>query len=266
MPLLEGKRGIIFGVANEHSLAWACAQLMVAEGADLAITCLNESIERRVRPLVSNLGIDFVERCDLTDDAQVKALFDKVTNQWGSLDFVVHSVAFAKEEELSGQFVDTSREGFKVALDINAYSLTAISKYAAPLMHNGGSIVTLSYYGAEKVVPSYNVMGVAKAALESSVRYLAYGLGEKNIRVNCISAGVIKTVYAMGIAAFREALEIVSETAPLKRNVTAEEVAQSALFLVSNLSSGITGEVIHVDCGASIMALSLRKEPGSLIS
>lgn len=261
MPLLEGKKGIIFGVANEHSLAWHCAQRFYKEGAELAFTCLDENTEKKVKPLLESINSDFLERCDVTDEAQIQAVFDKLKKQWGRVDFVIHSVAYADPNELSGHFVDTSRDGFKTALDVSTYSLISVCKYAVPLMRNGGSIVTLSYYGAEKVVPTYNVMGVAKAALESAVRYLAHDLGDKDIRVNAISAGVVKTVYAMGIAAFREVLQIVAETAPLKRNVSADEIAQSVLFLASDLSTGMTGEIMHVDCGASIMAHSWK--PGT---
>lgn len=257
MGMLEGKRGIIFGVANDHSLAWSCAQALHAEGAQLAFTYQGEALERRVRPLAESLGSTFVEACDLSEDEQIEKIFEKLHKHWPHLDFVIHAVAFANKQDLEGHYVDTSRDGFKLALDVSAYTLTAVAKYAVPLMNDnaGGSIVTLSYYGAEKVVPHYNVMGVAKAALEASVRYLAADLGEKKIRVNAISAGPVRTLAAMGISGFREMLKYVADRAPLKRNVQAEEVGKSALYLISDLASGVTGEVIHVDCGYSIMGM-----------
>ncbi len=257
MGMLDGKKGIIFGVANDHSLAWSCAQALHAEGAELAFTYQGETLERRVRPLAESLGATFIEACDLSEDEQIELVFSKLQKHWGHIDFVIHAVAFANKQDLEGHYVDTSREGFKLALDVSAYTLTAVAKYAVPLMNdnNGGSIVTLSYYGAEKVVPHYNVMGVAKAALEASVRYLAADLGEKRIRVNAISAGPVRTLAAMGISGFREMLKYVADRAPLKRNVQAEEVGKSALYLISDLASGVTGEVIHVDCGYSIMGM-----------
>jgi enoyl-[acyl-carrier protein] reductase I len=254
--MLQGKKGIIFGVANDHSLAWYCAQQMHKEGAELAFTYQGETLERRVRPLAESVNSTFVEPADLSDDAQIAEVFTKLKKHWGKIDFVIHAVAFADKKELEGHYVETSRKGFALALDVSAYTLTAVANAALPLMTDGGSIVTLTYYGAEKVVPNYNVMGVAKAALEASVRYLAADLGDKNIRVNAISAGPVRTLAAMGIAGFREMLKTVADTAPLKRNVQAEEVGKAGLFFVSDLSSGVTGEVLHVDCGYSIMGMN----------
>ncbi len=255
MGLLEGKRGIVFGVANDHSLAWYCAQSLHEQGAQLAFTYQAENLERRLRPLAESVGSTFIKQCDLSKDEDIERIFAELGKEWDSLDFIVHAVAFANKADLEGHFVDTTREGFRLALDVSAYTLTAVAQKAAPLMKNGGSIVTLTYYGAEKVVPHYNVMGVAKAALEASVQYMAADLGEKNIRVNAISAGPVRTLAAMGIAGFREMLKVVEAKAPLKRNVSAEEVGKTALYLTSDLSSGVTGEVIHVDCGYSIMGM-----------
>lgn len=257
MGMLQGKKGIIFGVANDHSLAWYCAQQMHKEGAELAFTYQGEALERRVRPLAESVNSTFVESADLSDDAQIEEVFAKLQKKWGKLDFLVHAVAFANKKELEGHYVDTTREGFRLALDVSAFTLTAVARAALPLMTEGGSIVTLTYYGAEKVVPNYNVMGVAKAALEASVRYLAADLGDKGVRVNAISAGPVRTLAAMGISGFRDMLKNVADTAPLKRNVQAEEVGKSALFLASDLSSGITGEILHVDCGYNVMGMSI---------
>ena len=254
--ILAGQKGIIFGVANDHSLAWACAKVLNEAGAELAFTYQAESLERRVRPLAESVGSKFVEQCDLGVDEQIEDVFAKLKSHWQTIDFVIHAVAFANKSELEGHFVDTTRQGFQLALDVSAYTLTAIAKHASPLMKDtGGSIVTLTYYGAEKVIPNYNVMGVAKAALEASVRYLAADLGEHNIRVNAISAGPVRTLAAMGITGFRDMLKLVEQKAPLKRNVEAQEVGTTALYFVSDLSSGVTGEVIHVDCGYSIMGM-----------
>jgi enoyl-[acyl-carrier protein] reductase I len=253
--LLAGKKGIIFGVANDHSLAWSCAKALHTAGAQLAFTYQGEVLERRVKPLAASIDSTFVEPCDLTDDQQIAEVFSKLQKHWGSIDFVIHAVAFANKEDLEGRFVDTSRKGFQLALDVSAYTLVAVTKAALPLMPNGGAVTTLTYYGAEKVVKNYNVMGVAKAALEASVRYLAADLGGQGIRVNAISAGPVRTLAAMGISGFRDMLKYVADRAPLKRNVTAEEVGKTALYLTCDLSSAVTGEVIHVDCGYSIVAL-----------
>ncbi len=256
MGILTGKKGLIFGVANERSIAWAIAETLHKEGAELAFTYASEILEKRVRPLAEGIGATIIEPCDVTKDEEIEAIHNKVRDTFGTLDLLVHSIAFANREELKCEYINTSREGFRVAMDISVYSLTAIARYAAPLMMNrGGSIITLSYYGAEKVVMNYNVMGVAKAALEASVRYLADDLGPKGIRVNAISPGPIKTLAASGISGFREMLHHVSEKAPLKRNITSEEVGKTALYLCSELASGVTGEVIYVDGGYNIMGM-----------
>ncbi|MBI5235266.1 MAG: enoyl-ACP reductase [Deltaproteobacteria bacterium] len=256
MGILDGKKGIIFGVANDKSIAWAIAKALSAEGMELAFTYAGEAFESRVKPLAETLGAKMVLPCDVTKDDQIAAVFEKIKNEWGALDGLVHSLAFAKKEELKGEFLNTSRDGFALALDVSAFSLVALAKGAAPLMEaNGGSIITLTYYGSEKVVANYNVMGVAKAALETSAKYLAADLGPKNIRVNAISAGPVKTLAAMGITGFKAILDVVEAKAPLKRNVSLDDVAKTALYLMSGLSSGVTGEVIHVDAGFSIVGI-----------
>lgn len=256
MGLLEGKKGIIFGVANDRSIAWAIAQLLHSEGMELAFTYAGEALESRVRPLAETLGAKLILPCDVTDDGQIAQVFETIKKKWGALDSLVHSVAFAKKEELKGEFITTSREGFKLALDVSAYSMVALARAAAPLMEGrNGTMIALSYYGSEKVIVNYNVMGVAKAALECSVRYLAADLGPKNIRVNTISAGPLKTLAAAGISGFKQILDIVEAKAPLRKNVTQEDVARTALYLLSDLSSGVTGEVLYVDCGYNIIGI-----------
>jgi enoyl-[acyl-carrier protein] reductase I len=249
MGLLTGKRGIIFGVANDMSIAWGIAQKLKEEGAELAFTYLNEALEKRVRPLAESLGSTLVLPCDVASDAEIEAVFSNLKQEWGTIDFVVHAVAFANREDLKHPFSQTSRDGFKLAMDISAYSLVAVTRYAVPLMPKGGSIITLTYLGATRAVPNYNVMGVAKAALESSTRYLAAELGEKGIRVNAISAGPIRTLAASDIANFKAKIGLMDDNAPLRRTVTQEEVGKSALYLLSDLSSGVTGEVHFVDAG-----------------
>jgi enoyl-[acyl-carrier protein] reductase I len=252
--IFEGKKAVIFGVANERSLAWSIAQELHKGGAKLAFNFLGDALERRVRPLAESVQADIVEPCNLGDDGQIDAFFDKVKDQWGGLDYLIHSVAFANREDLEGRFVNTSREGFRMALDISAYTLVAAAKRAEPLMEGrNGSIITLSYYGAEKVVPNYNVMGVAKAALEASVRYLAYDLGTKKIRVNAISAGPVKTLAAAGIRNFRSMLAAAEEKTPLHENITGEDVGTLAAFLCSPMGKHITGSTLYVDSGAHIM-------------
>ncbi len=253
MGLMTGKRGIVFGVANDVSIAWGIARHLKAEGAALAFTYLNEAIEKRVRPLAESVDADLILPCDVAKDDEIEAVFAAVRKKWGKLDFVVHSVAFANREDLKHSFSQTSRDGFKVAMDISAYSLVAITRKAAPLMKKGGSILTLTYLGAQRVIPNYNVMGVAKAALEASVHYLAAELGEKGIRVNALSAGPIKTLAATGIANFREKLKLMDDRAPLRRCTTQEEVGKSALYLLSDMASGVTGEVHFVDAGYNIL-------------
>ena len=253
--MLENKIGMIFGVANKRSIAWACAQACAGYGAKMAFTYQGERLKENVEELAGTLEDSLVVPCDVTDQATVDAAFDAVKEKYGRLDFLVHSIAYAPKEALEGEFVTTTREAFRTALEISAFSLTQVALAASPLMVDGGSIVTMSYYGAEKVVSSYNVMGVAKAALEASTRYLAADLGKNNIRVNAISAGPINTLSARGVKNMGSLLGVVAEKAPLKRNVTQAEVGNTALFLVSDLASGITGETIYVDCGYNIMGI-----------
>ena len=253
--MLENKIGMIFGVANKRSIAWACAAACAEHGAKMAFTYQGERLKENVEELAGTLNDSLVVPCDVSDQAAVDAAFAAVKEKYGRLDFVVHSIAFAPKEALEGEFVTTTRDAFRTALEISAFSLTQIALAAAPLMTDGGSIVTMSYYGAEKVVRSYNVMGVAKAALEASTRYLAADLGKNNIRVNAISAGPINTLSARGVKNMGSMLNYVAEKAPLKRNVQASEVGNTALFLVSDLASGITGETIYVDCGYNIMGI-----------
>lgn len=255
MPLLADKRAIVFGVANDHSLAWAIAQALRREGAELAFTYAGPAIEKRVRPLGETLGVQVILPCDVTKDEDIAATFAALQARWEQVDIVIHAVAFAQREELKGRFVNTSRAGFQLALDVSAYSLIAIARHAEALMPHGGSLVTLTYLGAEKVFPNYNVMGVAKAALEASVRYLAWDLGPQGIRVNAISAGPVRTLSAAGITGFREMLHHHAERAPLRRNILPEEVGRSAVFLCSDLGSGVTGEVMHVDAGYNIVGM-----------
>ena len=251
MGLMAGKRGIIFGVANDKSIAWGIAQQLRAAGAELAFTYLNEALEKRVRPLAESLDSKLILPCDVARDADIEATFKAVEKAWGKLDFVIHSVAFANRDDLKRPFTQTSRDGFAMAMDISAFSLIAISRYAAPLMTDGGSIVSLTYLGSVRAVPNYNVMGVAKAALESCTRYLAAELGEKKIRVNSISAGPIKTLAASGVAGLKEKIKYMDVYAPLRRAVDQEDVGRSALYFCSDLSSGVTGEIHYVDGGFS---------------
>jgi enoyl-[acyl-carrier protein] reductase I len=253
MGLMTGKRGIIFGVANDMSIAWGIAQQLHEQGATMAFTYLNEALEKRVRPLATSLGAELILPCNVADDNEIEAVFKELEAQWGQIDFVVHAVAFADRDDLKRPFSQTSRAGFALAMDISAYSLVAMAKYAVPLMSAGGSIVTLSYLGASRAVPNYNVMGVAKAALESSVRYLAAELGEQGIRVNAISAGPIRTLAASGIADFKKKIKLMDDFAPLRRTVTQNEVGNSAVYLLSDLSSGVTGEVHLVDAGFNVV-------------
>jgi enoyl-[acyl-carrier protein] reductase I len=254
MGLMAGKRGVIFGVANDKSIAWGIAQQLHAAGAELAFTYLNEALEKRVRPLASSLGSTVILPCDVASDTDIAAVFKELQEQWGTIDFVVHAVAFANREDLKRPFSQTSREGFALAMDISAYSLVAMTRCALPLMPEGGSIVTMSYLGAVMAVPDYNVMGVAKAALESSVRYLAAELGARKIRVNAVSAGPIKTLAASGVGNFKEKLHIMEERSPLRRTVSQEEVGKASLYLLSDLSTGVTGEIHYVDGGFNISA------------
>lgn len=255
MNMLENKVGMIFGVANKRSIAWACASACAEHGAKMAFTYQGERLQENVKKLAAVLPDSLVVPCDVTNQAEVDSAFAAVGEKYGRLDFVIHSIAFAPKEALEGEFVTTTREAFTTALEISAFSLTQIALAASPLMTNGGSIVTMSYYGAEKVVMNYNVMGVAKAALEASTRYLAADLGKQNIRVNAISAGPINTLSARGVKGMGSLLGYVAERSPLKRNVQASEVGNAALFLVSDLASAITGETIYVDCGYNIMGV-----------
>jgi len=250
---LHGRTAVVFGVANKRSIAWAIAQQLQQAGAQLAITYQNERLKQEADELIAALPNAQAFQCDVSRDEEIEALVGQLQERYGKIHTLVHSVAYAPADALKGEFVDTNREGFRVALDVSAYSLVAVSRALRSLMTEGGSIMTLTYYGAEKVVPKYNVMGVAKAALEACVRYLAYDLGKNNIRVNAISAGPIKTLAARGISGFGEMLKEQSERAPLKRNVDVNEVGSTAVFLASDASAGITGETIHVDCGYNIM-------------
>jgi enoyl-[acyl-carrier protein] reductase I len=252
--MLKDKFGIIFGVANKRSIAWATAQALLGAGARLAFTYQGERLRENVETLTADIPGTLVVPCDVTKPEEVETAFNRFKEEFGRLDFLIHSIAFAPKEDLEGAYLDTTREGFLTAMEVSAYSLASLSRAASPLMTNGGSIVSMTYYGAEKVVANYNVMGVAKAALEASTRYLASDLGKQNIRVNAISAGPINTLSARGVANMSTLLKLVAERAPLRRNVEAREVGNTALFLCSDLASGITGEVIHVDCGFNIMA------------
>ncbi|MBP7961400.1 MAG: enoyl-ACP reductase [Caldilineaceae bacterium] len=252
MGLFEGKKGLIFGVANKNSIAWGIAEALHEEGAELGFSYAGEILEKRVKPLAESIGSSFVEECDVTDDAAIDTVFAKAKEHFGTIDFLVHCVAYAPKEELGGRFVNTTRNGFRVALDISCYSLVALAARAKDLMPDGGAMIALTYFGAEKVTPNYNVMGVAKAALEASVRYLAWDLGKDGIRVNAISAGPIKTLAASGVSGFRKSLKYVGAVAPLG-NVTQEDVGNAARYLLSDWASGVTGEVVYVDGGYNIM-------------
>lgn len=249
MGLMTGKRGIIFGVANDMSIAWGVARQLHEAGATLAFTYLNEALEKRVRPLAESLGADLIIPCDVGSDEQIEETFRVVKEKWGGLDFVVHSLAFANRDNLKNPFSQTSREDFALAMDISAYSLVGIARAAVPLMSAGGSIVTMTYLGATRAVPNYNVMGVAKAALEAATRYLAAELGEKGIRVNAVSAGPIKTLAASGVAGLKTKIKLMDQYAPLRRAVSQDDVGRSTLYLLSDLASGVTGEIHFVDGG-----------------
>jgi enoyl-[acyl-carrier protein] reductase I len=256
MGLLSGKMGIVFGVANKRSIAWAIAQAWHREGAQLAFTYQGERLRQNVEELAGAFGSDvLLVPCDVTRDEDIGQVFARIKEQWGRLHVLLHSVAFAPKEALEGQFINTDRESFRLALDVSAYSLVATARAAAPLMTEGGSIVAMSYYGAEKVIPHYNVMGVAKAALESATRYLAYDLGPQKIRVNCLSAGPVNTLAARGVSGFAEMLRHYETHAPLKRNVLPEELSATGTFLASDGAAAITGQVIYVDCGYQIMGM-----------
>jgi len=254
--LFEGKRVLVFGVANERSIAWSMAEAMHRHGAELIFTYAGDLLEKRVRPLAESVGSPLVTTCDVTDDAQVDACFAAVAEVWDSFDVLIHAVAFANREDLDGRFMDTSRDGFIKALEVSAFSLPLLARHSQPfLKQRGGNIVTLSYYGAEKVITHYNVMGVAKAALEACVRYLAVDLGPDGIRVNAISAGPIKTLAAAGIRDFKKILNAVEERTPMRRNISQEDVAGAALYLCSDLARSVTGEILHVDAGYNVVGV-----------
>ncbi len=259
--LMQGKKGLIMGLANDHSLAWGISEHLSKAGAELAFSYQSPILEKRVRPLGESLGADFFVECDVSSENSIPKTFDEIRRRWGKLDFVVHALAFADKAELQGHYCNTSRSNFMNSMNISCYSFTEIAREAAKLMTDGGSLTTLTYYGAEKVVPHYNVMGVAKAALECSIKYLAMDLGPKNIRVNGISAGPVKTLAASGIGDFRYILKWNQYNSPLRRNTTLKDVGGTALYLISDLSSGVTGEVVHVDSGYHVVGMKATDAP-----
>ena len=259
MGLLDGKTAMIFGLANDHSIAWGITQAFHREGAKLGISYAGEVLKKRVYPLAESIDCTFIEECDVTDDDQIAAVAEKTKSEFGKIDILVHSIAFAPREELDGPYYATTREGFKTALDISAYSLVALARAYQPLLNPGGSIMTMTYYGSVKVAPHYNVMGVAKAALEASTRYLAYDFGPDNIRVNAISAGPIRTLASAGVAGFRDMYRYFSDVAPMPEKISIEDVGNMAVFLASDLSTRVTGETIYVDSGFNIMGVQVRR-------
>jgi enoyl-[acyl-carrier protein] reductase I len=259
--LMTGKRGLIMGLANEKSIAWGIAQACFEAGADMAFSYQGEALKKRVGPLAEKVGSNFLIECDVSDNSSILKLFAEIEKEWGQLDFLVHAIGFSDKTELRGRYVDTSLENFNMTMNISVYSFTAVARQAEKLMPNGGSMLTLTYYGAEQVMPHYNVMGVAKAALETSVKYLAEDLGKDNIRVNAVSAGPIKTLAASGIGDFRYILKWNELNSPLRRNVTIDDVGKSALYLLSELGSGVTGEVLHVDSGYHIVGMKAVDAP-----
>ncbi|WP_303730243.1 enoyl-ACP reductase FabI [Paracoccus solventivorans] len=261
MGLMAGRRGLIMGLANDKSMAWGIARAVAAQGAELAFSYQGDALKKRVEPLAAQLGSDIVLPCDVGDMESVDALFAALKDRWGKLDFVVHAIGFSDKDELRGRYVDTTRDNFLMTMDISVYSFTAVTQRAAAMMPDGGSVLTLTYYGAERVMPHYNVMGVAKAALEASVRYLAEDLGKDGIRVNAISAGPVKTLAASGIGDFRYILKWNELNSPLRRNVTTDDVGKSALYLLSDLGSGVTGETHHVDAGYHVVGMKAVDAP-----
>ena len=259
--LMAGKRGLIMGVANDKSIAWGIAKACHDAGAELAFTYQGDALKKRVEPLAASIGADIVLPCDVTDQGSMDSVFATLADRWGRLDFVLHAIAYADKAELKGRYVDTSAENFAMSLNISCYSFTAIAQRAEKLMDQGGSMLTLTYYGAEKVMPHYNVMGVAKAALETSVRYMAMDLGPQNIRVNALSAGPIKTLAASGIGDFRYILRWNELNSPLRRNVNQDDIGKSGLYLLSDLSTGVTGECHHVDCGYHVVGMKAEDAP-----
>lgn len=260
MGILDGKTAVIFGVANKYSIAWGIAEAFHQQGAELAFSYGIPELERRVKPLAESVNAKLVEECNVNDDAALELVFNKIRDTYGTIDILVHAVAYAEREDLTGRFLQTSRSGFKTALETSAYSLVALAQRAEPLMPNGGSILTLTYYGSVAVMPHYNVMGVAKAALESSVRYLAHDLGPQNIRVNAISAGPIKTLAASGVSGFRKMLHYHETVAPIRRGITPEDVGKTALWLCSDWADAVTGEVVYVDGGWNILGMTVPFE------
>jgi len=259
--LMAGKRGLIMGLANDKSIAWGIARIAAEHGATLAFSYQGEALKKRVEPLAASIGTPFLAECDVSDEASVDALFERLRAEWGTLDFLVHAIGFSDKAELRGRYVDTSAANFRMTMDISVYSFTAVARRAAAMMPQGGSLLTLTYYGAEKVMPHYNVMGLAKAALETSVQYIAEDLGKDGIRVNAISAGPIKTLAASGIGDFRYIMKWNELNSPLRRNVTQEEVGKAALYLLSDLGSGTTGEVLHVDAGYHVVGMKAVDAP-----
>ncbi|QFU08408.1 Enoyl-[acyl-carrier-protein] reductase [NADH] FabI [Rhodobacteraceae bacterium THAF1] len=259
--MMAGKRGLIMGLANDKSIAWGIAKALADEGAEMCFSYQGEALKKRVGPLAEKVGSDFLVECNVADMGSLDALFDQIKERWGKIDFVVHAIGFSDKSELRGRYVDTSRENFQMSLDISCYSFTAVMQRAEKLMTDGGSALTLTYYGAEKVMPHYNVMGVAKAALEASVRYMAEDLGRDGIRVNAISAGTIKTLAASGIGDFRYIMKWNEYNSPLRRTVTQEEVGKSALYLLSDLGSAVTGEILHVDSGYHVVGMKNPDAP-----
>ncbi len=259
--IMQGKRGLIMGVANDKSIAWGIARACHEQGAEMAFSYQGEALGKRVTPLAESIGCKLVLECDVTDAASMDALFAKLEVEWGTIDFIVHAIGFSDKNELRGRYVDTSAENFRMTMDISVYSFTAVAQRAEKLMPNGGSMLTLTYYGAEMVMPHYNVMGVAKAGLEASVKYMAMDLGPKNIRVNALSAGPIKTLAASGIGDFRYIMKWNELNSPLRRNVTTDDVGKSAMYLLSDLASGVTGENLHVDAGYHVVGMKAEDAP-----
>lgn len=259
--LMEGKRGLIMGVANDRSLAWGIAQAVAAQGGEIAFSYQGEALEKRVRPLAATLGAEFLVECDVADPASMDACFASLAAKWPTIDFVVHAIGFSDKNELRGRYVDTSAENFAMTMNISVFSFTDVARRALPMMPNGGSLLTLSHYGAEKVIPHYNVMGLAKSALETSVKYLAMDLGPDRVRVNAISAGPIKTLAASGIGDFRYILKWNELNSPLRRNVTIEDVGGAGVYLLSDLSAGVTGEIHHVDAGYNVIGMKAEDAP-----
>ena len=259
--LMSGKKGLVMGVANDRSISWAIAKKAYEYGAELAFTYQGDALGKRVKPLGESVGSNIILPCEVSEASSIKNVFEKINSEWGKLDFVIHGIAFSDKEELKGQYIDTTRSNFTNTMEISVYSFTEVSKFAVPLMNEGGSLLTLTYYGSERVMPHYTVMGVAKAALEASVRYLAVDLGSKNIRVNSLSAGPMKTLAASGIGDFRYILKWNELNSPLKRNVTQDDVGGAGVYLISDLSTGVSGENHHVDCGYHVVGMKSVDAP-----